>query len=204
MASSACATFARHAYSSWERMPGLLANSESVGAALRRVVDEARLEALSDSTYVNAGLVMALSERALTRTLLLPLHELGATINSLNPRQASSLWSTQERSPDALQGEFLVQIIQSVTMHLVLRDGPQLVGGRIGTSSDVAALADEMATIAGNISRRTADKLSYANDESAWNKAINEAWGFAADLVRVDPDHLDNKPPPYGSERGHQ
>lgn len=187
LASSACATFARHAYNSWETLPSLFENSNSVGSALRRVVDDARLEALSDASYVDAGLVMALSERALARTLVLPLHDTGLPITSLSPSDAADLWTTQRRSPGELQGEFLVQAIRSVTLHLVLRDGPQLVGGVVGGSADVTNLATEMAAIAGNSSRTAARQLVRTGDESAWRRAVDQAWSVATDLVKLDP-----------------
>lgn len=184
LASPACAAYGQAAADAARRVPGLLAEADSAGVVVRRIVDDARMAALDSPALPSAGLIPALAERALTRVLVSHMQAPDRALSDTSPAQALSQWQAQPPDASALASQQLVETIRQVVLHLVHRDGPQLIGGPVGGSSAVSALATEIAATAVKVATpATRDMPEYVG--RAWPVAVASAWEAARDLVQA-------------------
>lgn len=202
LASPVCGAYARHAANAWDRLPSLMDDSATVGSAIRQVVDEARLDALEEDQYAEAGLLPALVERALTRTLVGAIHEAGTSVSESTPLEAKSQWLEGRAGPESVLVGFLAESVKAVTLHLVMRDGPQLVE-RLGGSAAVNEFAVELSDLAGEMSKVAAVGLTSGFTQRDWATAVHESWS-ATRVLSHSATSVHGTSAPHRTRKGRQ
>lgn len=177
-------------------------DAATVGGAIRQVVDEARMDALDEDQYAQAGLLPALAERALTRALVGAIHETGSSVSESTPEVAKSQWLESRSGPEAVLVGFLAESVKAVTLHLVMRDGPQLVE-RFGGAAAVNQFAVELSNLAGELSKVAAAGLGSGFTQRGWARAVQESWS-ATRMLSHSATSVSGTSVPHRSRKGRQ